>query len=163
MADRVSANASQHRRWFSMILKCNAATQSSPRTLAVLSVVYLEVRAFGRDAAALSRATTDGWTVSAMPEEGGDSLAGLKFAHVKNRVDADSRTLIFHVFLPNSILHVTGGHERAYPTWQFKPGQQMRVRLPVEHWENKIDLPAEAIAEQGPDRFVFAENGPRRR
>lgn len=41
-------------------------------TLADLSLLYLEGRAFERDAAALSRATTEGWTVSAMPEEGGD-------------------------------------------------------------------------------------------
>ena len=131
-------------------------------TLADLSVLYLEGRAFERDAPALIRAAERGWTVSAVPEEGGDAVGDLEIANVRNRVDPETRTLVFHAFLPNVVLHETsrdGG--RRFPTWRFKPGQRMRVRVPVEKWEKRIVLPAAAIAEEGPDAYVFVENGPR--
>ncbi len=130
-------------------------------TLADMSVLFLEGRVFERDAPALTRAAENGWTVSAAPEEGGDAVTGLEISHVENRVDAATRTIVFHAFLPNAVLHETVHGERRFPTWRFKPGQRMRVRLPVEKWEDRIVLPAEAVAEEGPDSFAFVENGPR--
>lgn len=131
-------------------------------TLADLSVLYLEGRAFDRDAPALTRAAEQGWTVSAAPEEGGEPIDGLEIAHVENRIDAESRALVFHAYLPNVISHETASDDgRKFPTYRFKPGQRMRVRLPVEQWKGKIVLPAAAIAQEGPDAYVFVENGPR--
>ncbi|HEX6987727.1 MAG TPA: efflux RND transporter periplasmic adaptor subunit, partial [Planctomycetaceae bacterium] len=118
-------------------------------------------RAFERDAPPLTKAVENGWTVSAVPEEGGQPVGNLEIALVENRVDAETRTLVFHAFLPNTVLHETVHGERRFPTWRFKPGQRMRVRLPVEKWEGKIVLPAEAVAQEGPDSYVFVENGPR--
>lgn len=131
-------------------------------TLADLSMLYLEGRAFERDADALTQAAAKGWPVSALPEEGGDIIGNLEIAHVENRIDAETRTLVFHAYLPNTIVHETSSDDgRRFPTWRFKPGQRMRVRLPVERFEDKVVLPAEAIAHEGPDRYVFIENGPR--
>ncbi|MGC1272231.1 MAG: efflux RND transporter periplasmic adaptor subunit [Planctomycetaceae bacterium] len=130
-------------------------------TLADMDLLYLEGRAYERDAPALSRAAEEGWTVAAVPEAGGEAIGNLEIAHVENRVNAENRTLIFRAFLPNAILHETAHGERRFPTWRFKPGQRMQVKLPVEHWKDKIVLPAAALAQEGPDRYVFVENGPR--
>ena len=137
-------------------------------TLAVLSDLahlYLEGRAFERDAQALQRAAQEGWTVTALPQQGespGSAIEGLKLAYVANEVDPESRAQRFYVSLPNEIVNETVSADgRTFPTWRYKPGQRMDVRLPVERWEGRIVLPIEAVAEDGLESYVFVENGRR--
>ncbi|MGC1276313.1 MAG: efflux RND transporter periplasmic adaptor subunit, partial [Planctomycetaceae bacterium] len=137
-------------------------------TLAVLSDLehlYLEGRAFERDAPALHRAAAKGWMVTALPqqqESRGAAIEGLKLAYVANEVNPESRTLRFYVSLPNEIVHETRTEDgRIFPTWRYKPGQRMDVRVPIERWEEKIVLPVEAVAQDGLESYVFVENGRR--
>ena len=135
-------------------------------TLAVLSdfaLLYLEGRAFERDAQALEIAANEGWTVTALPQQGtspGSAIEGLKLAYVNNEVDADSRALRFFVLLPNEVVNESVSADgRIFPTWRYKPGQRMNIRVPVERWEDRIVLPIEAIAQDGLESYVFVENG----
>lgn len=131
--------------------------------LSDLTHLYLEGRAFERDAPALHRAVEQGWTVTAAPQQGdspGAAVEGLKLAYVANEVDPESRALRFYVSLPNEIMHTTRTEDgRTFPTWRYKPGQRMDVRVPVEHWEDRIVLPVEAVAQDGLESYVFVENG----
>jgi hypothetical protein len=66
-----------------------------------------------------------------------------------------------------------GEHE--FVTWRFKPGQRVQVRVPVQvpfrasadaaadapaaDLPKVIVLPIDALAQEGPEAFVFVENG----
>ncbi|NNJ25668.1 efflux RND transporter periplasmic adaptor subunit [Alienimonas chondri] len=133
--------------------------------LSDLSLLYLEGRAFERDAAAVAAAAREDRPVTALPTDNlagpSDPVTGLEIAYVANRVGADSRVLPFYVLLPNEI--VSDGRDQAnggrFLTWKYKPGQRMRLRVPVETYEEAIVLPIEAVAEAGAERFAFVENG----
>ena len=91
-------------------------------------------------------------------------VRGLKIAYVANRVDESSRFLPFYVLLPNEVardaqVSLDGGAAGRFLTWKYKPGQRMRVQVPVESYEDAIVLPIDAVAEAGAERFVFVENG----
>jgi multidrug efflux pump subunit AcrA (membrane-fusion protein) len=137
--------------------------------LADLRELFLEGRAFERDAPAVSRAVANGWTVTAVPEQspGIESLGGsppaargLQIAYVANAVDPETRTLRFFVILPNEIVEQTRREDgRVFPTWRYKPGQRMEVRVPIEQWRDRIVLPLAAVADDGPEAYVFVRNG----
>ena len=48
---------------------------------------------------------------------------------------------------------------RRFIEWRFKPGQRLELHAPVERWENQLVLPAEAIVEEGAERFVYRRHG----
>ena len=132
--------------------------------LSDLAHLYLEGRAFERDAPALLRAAQEGWTVAAQPQQaesaGSPTIEGLRLAYVANEVDPQSRALSFYVSLPNEVVNETRSDDgRSFPTWRYKPGQRMDVRIPVDRWEDRIVLPVEAVAQEGPESYVFVENG----
>lgn len=148
-----------------------------------LSRLYIEGRAFAADADAVTRAARQNRPVTAIPADGlltpdgdmggalddgdddgdephGAPIADLRILHVSNDVNPDSRTLPFYVGLPNMILRDGRLREGGgFVTWKYKPGQRMRVRVPVGRYEGVIVLPARAVTESGAERFVFVENG----
>jgi hypothetical protein len=68
----------------------------------------------------------------------------------------------FYVTLPNEVRQVERpGSERRYLTWRYRPGQRMQLRIPVETLPDRIVLPAEAIAQDGVETYVFVANGDR--
>ncbi|MFH5806387.1 efflux RND transporter periplasmic adaptor subunit [Alienimonas sp. DA493] len=147
--------------------------------------LYIEGRAFAADAEAVTRAARQDRPVTAIPADGlltpdgdtggaldagdddgdaddpyGAAIPGLQILHVANDVNPDSRTLPFYVGLPNTILRDGRLREGGgFVTWKYKPGQRMRVRVPVGRYEGVIVLPARAVTESGAERFVFVENG----
>jgi multidrug efflux pump subunit AcrA (membrane-fusion protein) len=53
---------------------------------------------------------------------------------------------------------VTSNGQR-FINWRFKPGQRTQLRVPVEEWTERIVLPAEAVAQDGAETYVFQQNG----
>ena len=43
--------------------------------------------------------------------------------------------------------------------WRFRPGQRTRIDVPVERFENVYLLPTEAVMRDGPNAFVYRQNG----
>jgi len=43
--------------------------------------------------------------------------------------------------------------------WRFRPGQRVRLRLRVEEVKNVFVLPADAVAHEGAEAYVFRQNG----
>jgi hypothetical protein len=85
---------------------------------------------------------------------------GLSILYSDNVIEADSRTIRFYIRLPNELLRdLPAPNGVAYRSWRFKPGQRLRILLPVEHLEKQIVLSAEAIAKEGSETFVFRANG----
>ena len=43
--------------------------------------------------------------------------------------------------------------------WRFRPGQRVRLKIPVERLEDVFVLPAAAVVREGPEAYVFRQNG----
>jgi multidrug efflux pump subunit AcrA (membrane-fusion protein) len=126
------------------------------------SQLFVEGRAFERDANAVSAAMQRGWTVTAMFESssGYEEKPDLPFAYVANKVDPETRTLSFFVDLPNTIVRdEQNSQNQRFITWKYRPGQRLQLLVPVEEWEKQFVLPVDAVVKEGAEYFVFQENG----
>ncbi len=132
--------------------------------LADYELLYIEGRAFEQDAAELIHAAEEHRPVTASTEEGstGTTVENLHIVFVANQVDTRSRALHFYVALPNEIVrNLQRPDGRRFITWRFKTGQRMQLRVPVEVWKQVLVLPVEAVAQEGPESYVFVQNGDR--
>lgn len=134
------------------------------QTLCVLvdhALLYVQGQAFAQDAAALEQAAAKGWKLTLLPSGGteADAVAGLEVLYVADRVDADSRALHFYIRLPNQLVNDKTDAGHRFVGWRYKPGQRAELRLPIEHWEDKIVLPAAAVVRDGADAYVFQQTG----
>lgn len=126
--------------------------------------LFIEGRAFEQDVQAISNAVIHDWKVSAVVENKSnrpeDILTGLSILYMANQVDSESRAFRFYVTLPNRVLREKLSPDgRKFLDWEFKPGQRVQVRVPVELWNDRIVLPVEAVAQDGSESFVFQANG----
>jgi membrane fusion protein, heavy metal efflux system len=119
--------------------------------------------AFEQDIRAVNDAASAGSKVAAVvgSKSAGDEeiVDSLHILYLDDRVDRDSRAFRFFVTLPNRLTrHDRTPEGRDFVYWQFKPGQRIRIRIPVEQWTDRIVLPAEAVAQEGAEAYVFEEN-----
>ena len=132
-------------------------------TLADYCELYIEGRAFEQDAPKLTEAANRGTPVTAIIEQNGNgtqTVSDLPILYVENEVERDSRALLFYVPLPNKLVrNETTANGHRFIGWQYKPGQRVELRIPVETWENRIVLPVDAVVKEGVDWFVFQQNG----
>jgi multidrug efflux pump subunit AcrA (membrane-fusion protein) len=78
--------------------------------------------------------------------------------HVANTIDLQTRTFSFYMVLENQ--------GRAYDQqgltrmlWRFRPGDRVRLRASVDKFENVFVVPQAAVVKEGPEAFVFRQNG----
>jgi hypothetical protein len=132
-------------------------------TLVDHATLFIEGEAFEQDLAQITAAANAGTPITAILETKagpGRQVEGLRISYVADRIAADSRTLHFYVALPNEVLgepRIEDG--RRLLTWRHKPGQRMQLEVPVEEWPERIVLPAEAVAQDGVENYVFRVNG----
>ncbi|WP_428306304.1 efflux RND transporter periplasmic adaptor subunit [Lacipirellula sp.] len=134
-------------------------------TLCVLAdhcKLYIEGTAFEEDATQIRDAASRGAAVSAdllVRDRREPMIEGLKILYLSDQVDRESRAFHFYLTLPNEIaLDRTEGEHR-FMQWKFKPGQRVELRVPVEKWESRLVVPAEAIVSDGSEAYVFQQNG----
>jgi cobalt-zinc-cadmium efflux system membrane fusion protein len=125
--------------------------------------LLIEARGFNNDMSHVQEAVKNGWGVEVVLQDAveGD-WPGLpeKFPidHVANVIDPESRTFAFYVPLQNQWqTYSRDGKVRLL--WRFRPGGQLRVRVPVEKFENVYVVPQAAIVREGPEAFIFRQNG----
>ncbi|WP_164101472.1 efflux RND transporter periplasmic adaptor subunit [Candidatus Laterigemmans baculatus] len=138
---------------------------SAGETLVVLAnyeTLLAEGLAFQQDAETLTAAARNDWPVQAVLE-GVDKqpvvLNDLAIAFVAGEVQQNSRALPFYVPLENEVVQQEQRGEERYVVWRFKPGQRLRLRVPIEQTSDVFVLPVDAIASEGLERYVFIENG----
>jgi membrane fusion protein, heavy metal efflux system len=137
-------------------------TGNSLAVLANHSELLIEGRAFEHEAAQISRALENGWTVWAVVESSDGrpiEIKGLQILYLDSRVETASRALHFYVALSNKLVRDSESNGRRYVVWRFKPGQRMQILLPVEKWKDRIVLPLDAIAQDGVETYIFRQNG----
>jgi membrane fusion protein, heavy metal efflux system len=125
--------------------------------------LYIKGHAFKREAPFLERAAQNGWPLNVeFAEDDGSNWPPLaqefRIRHLANSVDSTSRTFAFFISLSNqSRAYEKGG--RTFLVWRFRPGQRVRLHVPVEEMKDVFVLPAGAVARDGPETFVFRQNG----
>lgn len=131
--------------------------------LANHQLLYIEGRAFKQEVPLLERAAQEGWPIEAeFTEEESKAWPPLeqplRIRHLANTVDPVSRTSGFYVPLVNqSRSYEKDG--RTFLIWRYRPGQRVRLRVPVEEFRNVLVLPAAAVVREGPEAWVFRQNG----
>lgn len=119
--------------------------------------------AFEEDAARLNEAVNTAAPVSALIETSGhrpQTVSNLKILYLENEVEQDSRALRFFILLPNELVRndkTKDGHR--FIGWRFKPGQRVKLLIPIERWKDRIVLPVEAVIKEGADYYIFQKNG----
>jgi membrane fusion protein, heavy metal efflux system len=111
----------------------------------------------------LERAAQNGWPVRAAFAE--DEAAAwpppdrtFQIRHLANTVDPVSRTFAFYLPLANqSRTYERDG--RTFLVWRFRPGQRVRLNVPVEELRDVFVLPAEAVVRDGAEVYAFRQNG----
>ncbi len=133
-------------------------------TVAYHLTLYVEGSAFQDDLPVLERIANEGWKVTVETHEHthehkhghhGHSDLSLDLLRIDNHVDEETQTAKFFLELPNQVFQTRISEGRKFEQWRFRPGQRLHLRLPAERWQNQITLPADAVAVDGPNVFVF--------
>jgi multidrug efflux pump subunit AcrA (membrane-fusion protein) len=132
-------------------------------TLANHRELYIEGHAFKKEATLLAQAAQNGTEVNVECTE--DDLekwptpvGPLTIRHLANTLDPISRTFSFFVPLENQSQGYTRDDE-TFVVWRFRPGQRVRLHIPVEELQDVIVLPSAAVVREGPETYVFQQNG----
>ena len=125
--------------------------------------LYIMGHAFKKEASKLARAAERSFTVDVEftednPEDWKPANHDFQIRHLSNTTDASSRTFDFFISLTNES-KVYEKEGRPFVVWRYRPGQRVRIRVPVEEMDDVIVVPAAAVFQKGPEAFVFQQNG----
>ena len=141
-------------------------------TLADHQRLFVEGWAFKTEAKALAVAADEQLRIDVefVDENPGDwpPLEPLVIHHLANQVDPVNRTFPFYLSLENQAQTIVR-EGKTYFAWRFRPGQRVRLRVPVEKLStpgpdgktevNPFVLPAGAVVREGPEAFAFVQAG----
>jgi multidrug efflux pump subunit AcrA (membrane-fusion protein) len=137
----------------------------SGKTLVQLSdyrQLLIEGQAFQRDAYLLQNAVADDARLQAVLERSDEQreiIEDLNIVYIDHEVGRESRALAFYVGLENEIERERVQSDRHFVSWRFKPGQRLTLRLPTSTIDDVYVVPNEAVADEGPNRYVFIDRG----
>ena len=126
------------------------------------SRLLIEGQAYQRDASLLRKIAESGAGLQAIIKGADDDnhiVSDLHVVYIGNEVGTESRALPFYVGLSNQIERSEQRGDKYYVSWRYKPGQRLILRLPQMQIENAIVVPRQAVVDEGPERFLFVENG----
>ena len=124
--------------------------------------LYIEGHAFERDLEVIRRAMEKRWTADVAVQQRGDVPAmheSWQILYVDPEIDVESRSASFYVELVNKMQSQRKHQGRPYADWQFRPGQRVELRVPVERFENALVVSVNAVAREGLDNYVFQVSG----
>ena len=132
-------------------------------TLANHQSLFIEGHAFKREASFLAKAAEHNWRVQCSFAEDDEVEwpavdQTLEIRHLANSIDPTSRTFDFYIPLTNQ----SRSYEKdgqTFIVWRFRPGQRVRLQIPVEELKDVLVLPSSAIVREGPEAYVFQQNG----
>jgi len=131
--------------------------------LANHSSLYIEGHAFKREATYLEQAAQQGWPIEMeFAEDDASHWPTLdqtfRIRHLSNSIDSSSRTFDFFTPLDNQSRSYVQD-DKTFVVWRFRPGQRVRLHVPVEELKDVIVVPAAAVVREGPEAYVFQQNG----
>ena len=126
--------------------------------IAYHETLLIEGQAYERDLPLLTELVSSQRTVSVSvgDSDSPEVIDDLKILFVDNHVDNQTQTYRFYIEISNTAYPEPDANaERRFRNWQFKPGQRGHVRLPAKIWNERIILPADAVAQDGVDFILF--------
>ncbi len=125
--------------------------------------LVLEGRALAREAPLIERAARADWPVQAefLGDDGrpwSSPLQTFTIHYISNMLDPARRVILFHLPLTNEGDSLTR-EGRTFLLWRYRPGQRVKLHVPVEEWKDVFVLPADAVVREGAEAFVFRQNG----
>lgn len=125
--------------------------------------LYIEGRAFRQETPLIERAAKESWPVTVeFMEEGNNGWSTAEQAflirHIANTIDHASRTFAFYLPLNNESRSFQK-NGKTLLLWRYRPGQKVRLHVKVERFDNVFVLPTEAVVREGPEAYVFRQNG----
>jgi hypothetical protein len=130
--------------------------------LANHQVLSIEGHAFRDETPLLERAVRENWSIEVDFQEAPGSdwptiARSFTIGLLGSTIDPVQRTFNFLIPLENqSRLVEREGHTQRL--WRFRPGQKVRLRVPIEKLENVFVLPAESVTFDGAEAFTFTQN-----
>jgi multidrug efflux pump subunit AcrA (membrane-fusion protein) len=130
-------------------------------TVAVLHdarTMWMRLEPVGEEVRRVAAAFEAGTPLSARPlvSEAGPELAGLTIARLETRGDQEQRGSVAVLVAANRAMVPPGGGARS---WRLRVGLRYLVLVPETTLAQRFVLPADAVAEAGPDRVVFLRDG----
>jgi multidrug efflux pump subunit AcrA (membrane-fusion protein) len=125
--------------------------------------LLIEGRGFKKDMAWIQRAAKEQFPIEVSFEVAeGDHWPALsrqlRIDRVANLIDTSTRTFAFYLPLENQEqVFSQSGRDRLI--WRFRPGDRVHLSVTVEKIENVFVLPQAAVVREGPEAFVFRQNG----
>ena len=131
--------------------------------LANHQLLYVIGHAFKREAGLLEQAAQSKTPLSIGFDEDSPDLwppieQDFQIRHLSNTVDTATRTFDFFVPLTNQS-RTYDRDDETFLVWRFRPGQRTRIEVPVEKFIDVFVLPAEAVVKEGPEAYVYRQNG----
>ena len=132
-------------------------------TLANHRALFIEGHAFKREAASLAKAAESEWPIQCR-FEADDQVdwpvfdQTLEIRHLANAIDSTTRTFNFFIPLLNQSRTYTKDNQ-TFIVWRFRPGQRVRLQVPVEELKDVLVVPTPAVVREGPEAYVFQQNG----
>ena len=126
-------------------------------------VLQIEGHGFKDDMPLVQEAARNGWELEVDFDAAADSKwpplpKKLRIDHLANAVNAEQRTFSFFLPLENQWQSYTQEDETRL-LWRFRPGSRLRLRVAVEKVENVFVIPQQALVREGPEAYVFRQNG----
>jgi hypothetical protein len=125
--------------------------------------LLVEGRGFKDDMPLIQEAAKEGWHVEVEYDEPSrgdwpEAPENIPIDHVANTIDEESRTFAFFMVLEN-FWQTYERNGRARFLWRFRPGDRVRLRAAVDKLENVFVVPKDAVVREGPEAYVFRQNG----
>ena len=124
----------------------------------------LQVRgdAFENDMQTISQAMNKGWKVLVEfghRHDGTRHMEELPITRIDNHFNIAEQTYGFFLRLTNRESGEPVERDgRMYREWLYKPGQRIHLSVPVEELDQQLVLPVDAVAQEGPNAYVFREH-----
>jgi len=122
----------------------------------------IEGRAFRDEATLVERSVKEDWPVEVdfqenVAAEWPPAERTLPIQYISNTIDPTTRTFAFLVQLSNQAKSVRRDGKTQL-IWRFRPGQKVRINVRVDRLDNVFVLPADAVAREGAEAFIFTQN-----
>jgi cobalt-zinc-cadmium efflux system membrane fusion protein len=123
----------------------------------------VEGKAFEQESQLLQHASKENWPIQMVlldnSAEWSSAPTQLSIRFIASHIDPTSRMLSFYLPVENAAREVPASGGSVRRVWRFRPGQRVRLGVPIERLDSVFVLPREAVVHEGPDAFVFRQNG----